>query len=87
MRTAIARTARATAPIPMPTFAPVLRLLEVFGDAVVVLDGEVEAGMDEAGDDMVPDDEVRDGTSVFRVMVVEAAIALVVAAIVYPAAE
>ena len=71
----------------MPTFAPVLRLLEVFRDAVVVLDGEVEAGMDEARDDVVPDDEVRDGTSVFRVMVVEAAVALVVAAIVYPPAE
>lgn len=86
MRTAIARTARNT-PIPMPAFAPLLRLLEVFGGAVVVLDGKVEAGMDEARDDIVPDDEVRDGTSVFRVMVVEAAVALVVAAIVYPAAE
>lgn len=85
MRTAIARTAEA--PITMPTIAPVLRLLEVFGGAVVVLDGKVEAGMDEAGDDIVPDDEVRDGTSVFRVMVVGTAVALVVAAIVYPAAE
>lgn len=80
MRAAIARTAE-TAPITMPTIAPVLRLLEVFGGAVVVLDGKVEAGMDGTGD------EVRDGTSVFRVMVVEAAVALVVAAIVYPAAE
>lgn len=86
MRTVIARTARKP-PIPMPTFAPLLRLLEVFGGAVVVLDGKVEADMDEARDDIVPDDEVRDGTSVFRVMVVEAAVALVVAAIVYPAAE
>lgn len=51
-----------------------------------MLDGEIEAGMDEARD-VVSENEVRDGTSVFRVIVVEAAVALVVAAIVYPAAE
>lgn len=36
----MARTARRPTPIPIPTFAPVLRLLEIFGDAVIVLDGD-----------------------------------------------
>lgn len=77
----MARTARRPTPIPIPAFAPVLRLLELFGDAVIVLDGDVEAGMDGARD------EVGDGTEVFCIVVVEAGVALVVTAIVYPAAE
>lgn len=83
----MARTARRPTPIPIPTFAPVLRLLEIFGDAVIVLDGDAEAGMDGAHDEVALDDEVDDGTEVFCIVVVKAGVALVVTAIVYPAAE
>lgn len=81
------RTARIPTPIPMPAFAPVLRLLESFAGAVV-LDGEPEAGIDETREEgFLVVAVVIDGTAVFRDVVVETAVALVVAAIVYPAAE
>lgn len=84
------RTASRPTPTPMPTFAPVLRLLALFEDAAMELDGEAEAGMEEACDKglllVVVGDEVGDGAAVFRDMV-EVTVALVVTAIVYPAAE
>ena len=74
----------------MPTFAPVLRLLALFVDAGVKPDGEAEAGMEETRDEgkllVLVSDEVGDGAAVFREMVVEVEVALVVTAIVYPAA-
>lgn len=85
------RAASRPTPIPMPTFAPVLRLLALFVDAAVELEGEAEAETVEARDEgsmlEVISDEVDGGTAVFRDMVVEVAVALVVIAIVYPAAE
>lgn len=43
--------------------------------------------MDGAHDEVALDDEVDDGTEVFCIVVVKAGVALVVTAIVYPAAE
>lgn len=68
----------------MPAFAPVLIPPALLVDAAVELDGEVEATMEDARD---VSSEVGDGTAVFCDMVVDVAVALVVAAIVYPAAE
>lgn len=68
----------------MPTIAPVLIPLSLFVDAAVELDGEAEASMEDARD---VSGEIVDGTAVFRDMVVDVAVALVVTAIVYPAAE
>lgn len=83
-------TASRPTPTPMPTFAPVLRP-PVFVDAAVELDGEAEAGMEEARDEgrllVAVGDEVGTGAAVFRDKVVEVAVALVVTAIVYPASE
>lgn len=77
----MARPAREM-PIPTPILAPLLRLLELFVGAVVLeAEAEAEAGMPEAPD------EVRDGTAVICGEVVEIEVALVVTAIVYPAAE
>lgn len=85
------RTASRPTPTPMPTFAPVLRPPALFVDAAVELDGEAEAGMEEARDEgrllVVVGDEVGDGAAVFRDMDVEVAVALLVTAIVYPASE
>lgn len=86
---AMVRTAGRPMPTPIPTFAPVLRLLAFFLDASG--DGEAEAGMEETPDErpllVVVVDEVGDGATVFRDVVVEVAVALVVTAIVYPAFE
>lgn len=79
MGRARARTARRQTPIPIPTFDPLLRLVEAGMEEAC--DEVGEAGMEEAFD------EVGDGTAVFRGMVVVAAVALAVTAIVYPAAE
>ena len=57
----------------MPTFAPVLRVLELSGDAVFVVCWEIETGMV--------------GVVVEGTLVVALVVALVVTAIVYPAAE
>lgn len=84
-------TASRPTPTPMPTFAPVLRPPVLFVDAAVELDGEAEAGMEEARDEgrllVAVGDEVGTGAAVFRDRVVEVAVALVVTAIVYPASE
>lgn len=84
------RKASRPTPIPMPTFAPVLRLLALFVDAAVEPDGEAEAVMEETRDEdrllVLVGDEFGDGAAVFRDMVVEVEVALVVTAIVYPAA-
>ena len=56
----------------------------LFVDAAVELDGEAEAKIEDARD---VSDEVGDRTAVFRDMVEDVAAALVVTAMVYPAAE
>lgn len=87
----MARTASRPIPTPMPTFAPVLRPPALFVDDAMALDGKAEARIEEARDEgrllVVVGDEVGDGAAVFRDMVEEVAVALVVTAIVYPASE
>ncbi|MCJ1343247.1 hypothetical protein MMC31_001440, partial [Peltigera leucophlebia] len=50
---------------PNTYFCPCAEAAGNIWDAVIVLDGDVEAGMDGARDEVALDDEVDDGTEVF----------------------
>lgn len=87
----MARIVGSATPTPMPTFTPVLRPPALLVDAAVELEGEAEAGIEEARDDepllVRVAEEVSDGAAEFRDMGLSVAVALVVTAIVYPASE
>lgn len=70
--------------MPMHAFVPVLIPPASFVDATVELDGDAEAKMEDSRD---VSDEVGDGAGVVCDMVVDAAVVLLVTAIVYPAAK